>query len=274
MEGATQFVVWWKVIEMIYYVSAIPARSLRTHYHKEELLLDLKDIDDSHWVGFPSAEEVESGLTSNPEFKGFVEDSRGLEVTVLNSLLKSFNIEEIGDDGWRDHPSTYQDHAYEAAAARFNLVYIYVFCLAGAALIIMSPLLVISRMNTRATPIQAITTGVNILLGVRLMLLSAMSRFESHAKFAMTPWIIPSICLVHFGALMLAHCARYFKLEGGDGVEEGKTTGGVTPPAQVQEGQAQGVQNGAAATGVDINGRVKPAVATSVAPAPVSVTPV
>jgi hypothetical protein len=308
MEGATQFVVWWKIVEMIYYVSnefhgayetAIasaggssiaqtmvqtlnatietiwqhyPPDLYVTHYHKEELLLDLSRIDDSRWAGFPSADEVESGIAINPQFKSFVEDFRALKVTVLNSLLKSFNIEEIQDDGWRDHPSTYQEHAYEAAATRFNLVYIYVFCLAGAALVIMSLLHVISRMNTRATPMQTITTGMNIMLGVGLMLLSAMSRFESHAKFAMTPWIIPSICLVYFGALMLVHCARYFKLEGGDGSEEGKTAGSVTPPVQQAPGQVQEVQNGAVATGVDVNG-AKPVVVATVDAVPLPVTP-
>lgn len=82
---------------------------------------------------------------------------------------------------------------------------------------------------------QRITIGVNSILGMGLMLLASMSRFESHSKFAMTPWIIPSLFLVYLCALILVHIARTHGRE-----EEGKRRGieaesGPTPKHQVAE---------------------------------------
>ncbi|KAK5657493.1 hypothetical protein OQA88_3065 [Cercophora sp. LCS_1] len=262
MEGATQFVVWWKIVEMIEYVSvefyaayeaAMVDRGERiahrlvervngtieeiwthyppdlyvTHYHKEELLREMLGIDDSHWETFPSLEELDGGILTDERWANFVDRFRAVKVTVLNSILKSFNIEEIEDDGWRDHPSTYQQHAYEDAANRFNLVYIYVFCLAGAGLVVMSFLHIISRFDTRKTWMQRVTIGCNMTLGIGLMLLASMSRFDAHTKFAMTHWIVPSLCLVYLAALALVHLARWIARE--------DDTSGRTPVQQVNE---------------------------------------
>jgi hypothetical protein len=157
MEGATQFVVWWKIVEMINFVSdeflhaynvAIadgassiaadlvarltttidsiwvhyPPNLLVTIHHKEELLEQLLAIDDSHWNSFPSAAEMEAGAATDHRYQAFVNIFRDLKVTVLNSILQGFNIEEIEDSGWQDHPSTYEQHAYEEASERFSLV--------------------------------------------------------------------------------------------------------------------------------------------------------
>jgi len=54
-----------------------------------------------------------------------------------------------------------------------------------------------------------IVLGANLVLGVGLMLLATMSRFDAHDEFTTTPWIIPSICLVFFSALVIIHGARW-----------------------------------------------------------------
>jgi len=77
----------------------------------------------------------------------------------------------------------------------------------------MSLLHLLARAQTRSTPMQKLVVCLNIILGMGLMLLSSMSRFESHTKFVMTHWIIPSICLVYLGALILAHSTRYIGRE-------------------------------------------------------------
>jgi len=160
MEGATQFVVWWKIVEMIDHVSErfldayhiavsdvdtsagialrmanhlnetiskiwehYPPDLFVTYHHRDHLLSELSEIDDSHWDSFPSIEQLERGAVTDERFTAFVEDFRALKITTLNSILKSFRIEAIHDEGWDDdNPATYQETAYEKTADRFNLV--------------------------------------------------------------------------------------------------------------------------------------------------------
>ncbi|GAB1316871.1 Low temperature requirement A [Madurella fahalii] len=239
MEGATQFVIWWKIVELIDYVSnefffafqmteaeggpGIASRMVRhlndtinviweqyprdllvSHFHREELLGKIGDFSDEYLTGFPTPEAMAATQTHGE----FVEAFRALKVTTLNSILRNFNIEAIEDAGWSHHPETYEQHAFDDAAARFNLVYIYVFCLAGAALILMACLHILSRTHS-STPTQKAVIGVNIVFGVGLMLLASMSRYEAHTTFSTTPWIIPSICLIFLFSLIIIHSERW-----------------------------------------------------------------
>lgn len=60
-----------------------------THYHKEELLEELRGIDDSHWGSFPSAAELDAGVVTDQRWEDFVDRYKGLKVTVLNSILST-----------------------------------------------------------------------------------------------------------------------------------------------------------------------------------------
>jgi len=66
----------------------------------------------------------------------------------------------------------------------------------------------ISAFKAPKTWFEKAVTAVNLTLGVGLMLLATMSKYDARAKFATTPWIIPSMCLVYFVALVLIHLAR------------------------------------------------------------------
>ena len=154
MEGATQFVVWWKIVELIDYVgneflhafraaeasteSGIASRMVEhlngtvnsiwehyppdllvTFFHKEELLKQIGQIDDTYWRA--DFQDPES-MAADPRYQNFTEKYRALKVTILNSILKNFNIEAIEDSGWQDHPETYEEHAFQDASCKFNLV--------------------------------------------------------------------------------------------------------------------------------------------------------
>jgi hypothetical protein len=266
MEGATQFVIWWKIVELIDYVSDqflaafrlaesdtntsiaasmvnhlnatvnqiwehYPRDLLVSHFHREALLKTIGDFRDEHLRGFSTPD----GLEGNPEFQNFTDAFRGLKVTTLNSILNNFNLEEIADAGWQDHPETYEQHAFDDAAERFELVYIYVFCLAGAALILMALLHVLSR--PRLTMLaQKVVLGVVLMFGVGLMLLASMSRHEAHARFTTTPWIIPTICIVFLFALVTIHGSRWAPFW----ARSGSTTVTLTePPSEIKDGQAE-----------------------------------
>jgi len=239
MEGATQFVVWWKIVELIDYVSDqfmaafglaeddtstdiassmvrhlnetvnfiwehYPRDLLVSHFHREKLLETIGNFKDTHLRDFHDPAKLEG----NHEFDVFTDSFRALKVTTLNSILKNFNIEEISDAGWQDHPETYEQHAFEDAAKRFDLVYIYVFCLAGAALILMALLHVLSRPRLAGLMPRLVMATV-LVFGVGLMLLASMARYEAHTRFTTTPWIIPSICIVFFFALVFIHTSRW-----------------------------------------------------------------
>ncbi|RYP72517.1 hypothetical protein DL771_004157 [Monosporascus sp. 5C6A] len=257
MEGATQFVVWWKIVELIDYVgnqfliafrmaeadtgSGIASSMVRhlndtinliweeyprdllvSHFHREELLLRIGRFNDTYLRDFPTPESMEA----DPTHQDFTDAFRALKVTTLNSILRNFNIEAIEDAGWQDHPETYEQHAFDDAAERFDLVYIYVFCLAGAALILMAWLHILSRTRS-STPTQKVVLGVNLVFGVGLMLLASMSRYEAHAQFSTTPWVIPSICLVFFFSLVIIHGSRWVGIWRGD---ENKESPDATEP--------------------------------------------
>ena len=66
--------------------------------------------------------ETPETIEADPSHHDFTEAFRTLKVTTLNSILKNFNIEAIEDDGWLDHPETYEQHAFNDAAERFELV--------------------------------------------------------------------------------------------------------------------------------------------------------
>jgi hypothetical protein len=277
MEGATQFVVWWKVVEMITTVGAdfretylnatqaahsgsigpIVAQSLNrtiqsiwehyppellvTYHHVDYLLGNISITEDSHWNGFPTMQELESGMDAHHGYDDFIKRFRALKVTVLNSILKSFNIDAIEDAGWQDHPETYEEHAYNDTSERFRLVYIYVFCFSGAILLIMSILHMLSRTTVRRTRVQWISIGIIAILGLGLMLLSSMAQFDAHTRFSMSPWIIPSLCIVYLCALILVHIPRYLGREDENSVEEQADAGGAVVSEPGRAGKTSGV---------------------------------
>ncbi|KAK3312979.1 hypothetical protein B0H66DRAFT_631891 [Apodospora peruviana] len=249
MEGATQFVLWWKIVELIDYVSTeflsafqlsqsdssslvhhlnatinhiwerYPRDLLVSHFHREALLETLSDFNDTQLHNFF---DISSHGTSSPDkqFQTFTSTFNALKLTTLNSILRNYNIDDISDAGWRDSPQSYEQHAFDEAAERFELVYIYVFVCAGMALVLMALLHVLSRprrrlIRTGGTPTKKervtgpVVTGIVLALGVGLTLLASMARYEAHERFMTTPWIIPSVCIVLFFALVVIHGGRW-----------------------------------------------------------------
>ncbi len=153
MEGATQFVIWWKVVELINYVSdkfyeafklvelesatniaenmvvrlnetvnfiweLYPRDLLVSHFHREALLETISGFSDEYLKAFPTPEQMEANLPHS----NFTNAFRGLKLTTLNSILQNFNIEAIKDEGWDQHPETYEEQAFQDAADEFYLV--------------------------------------------------------------------------------------------------------------------------------------------------------
>lgn len=292
MEGATQFVIWWKVVELIDFVSSkfleafrlaeeegatgiakhmvdhlnatinhiwdlYPRDLLVSHFHRNILLDTIGTFTDDHLKNYPTPEEMER----EPSHHDFTNAFRGLKLTTLNSILKNFNIEAIEDAGWDDHPETYEEQAFDDAAKKFQLVvcdpalgnplnplpvppgkvslltqettqYIYVFCFAGAALILMALLHILARPNSNhvsTSPASKAVIGINLVFGVGLMLLASMSRFDAHDQFTSTPWIIPSICLVYFFSLVIIHGSRWVPIPRGRDGNQREDAGKAEP---------------------------------------------
>jgi len=245
MEGAAQFVVWWKIVEKMQFVSAEffntwdravnhPAAGT-SHNISGELALRLNETVYDIWrfykpdlfVTIHHVDGLIRNLSQTPDdfwtpdrpghshYDTFTDALKALKVTVYNSILQNFGIEEINDDGWRDDPATYEEHAFEEASNRFKLVYIYVFCVAGGALILMGLLNIFSRPNhpgLRRTVFQRIVVAINIALGCGLMLLSTMATGDARQRFDTSPWINPVMVLIFFVALVLVHMTRSYGL--------------------------------------------------------------
>lgn len=245
MEGATQFILWWKIVELIDYVGAefraafglagsdttastanntasamvrhlnatinriwerYPRDLLVSHFHREALLETIARFPDAHRLrSFATPEALEG----DPAFAAFTDAFRALKATTLNSILRNFNIDEIADAGWQDRPDSYEQHAFDGAAQRFDLVYTYVFCSAGTALLLMALLHVLSRPRRPARTAQRAVSAAVVVLGVGLILLATMSPHHAHTRFMATPWIIPSICLVLLVILVVIHGSRW-----------------------------------------------------------------
>ncbi len=83
----------------------------------------------------------------------------------------------------------------------------------------MSILHVLSRISVRSTRMQKLVIGANAVLGVGLMLLASMAQTDSHTRFSMSPWIVPSLCVVYLCALILVHVPRSHGREDEDSVD-------------------------------------------------------
>jgi len=151
IEGTVQLLVWLKLMELISYLSdEFYATFLATRgnsgtsitrsivnnlngtvnsvwelYHPEHfatflraeaLLAVIGMTPESFWTTVPGNIEADS------MYQNVTRALRSLQLTVLNSVLVNFKIEEIDGGGWPDDPSTYKGHALEDVSDKFSLV--------------------------------------------------------------------------------------------------------------------------------------------------------
>lgn len=235
IEGSSQFVVWWKVIETITsvldqmlaaverfssdenatttesFVSIIDQTVVdvfNTYVPKyattmedyEKCMTDLRTIPDEFWTTQPV----------NQTTLEFIEKQIDRLVLVIeNSLLAGFKID--GFSGFLNTTlNAQEEEEFQATVSainegKFNLVFKYSFIAAGITLILMNVLFIITS-SRRWTVFNYIHKTLNFLFGIGLCLVTLVtldpSRYQS---FSFAPWPLPTLVLVYFAVLVIHH---------------------------------------------------------------------
>ncbi|KAI1073768.1 hypothetical protein F5B20DRAFT_494965 [Whalleya microplaca] len=230
VEGATQFIRWWKILEVqslaVEFFTVFdkatdgPNGDTATQDVVDQLNGTVQDI----WAMYPptyrsTTIEIEKILANvstipnnvwskdnvnSPYYFQFIQDISDLLVTVINSVFVNFKIDPILDSETQD-PSKLQYEALEQTSMRFVLVFQYVFTSAGLSLILMTLMHMIVT-KRRWTPLNCVRTGLFLLIGAGLALVCLVSlNFRKQWAYLDSPWLLPTLCIVFFVVLVLTH---------------------------------------------------------------------
>ncbi|KAH8912512.1 hypothetical protein BR93DRAFT_933503 [Coniochaeta sp. PMI_546] len=237
VQGSSQFVVWWKIMEILRgvdqkilnwlavgddpnfnppSVTVWFANQVNTTAYDIYALYPPKYYDT--WVDTNSAVDEllkvpESWWTDNttmdandPVYVSLVSNTQTVYDSIENSLFASFKI-----DGFENvknktlDSAAFEDAANSANWSRFYLVFTYAFITAGLTLILMNLLLIASR-TKRWTPWNYTRAALNFLFGVGFCLVSLIQFNDQHAwEFQSSPWVLPTLLIAFFTVLVLNH---------------------------------------------------------------------
>ncbi|KAH8881009.1 hypothetical protein GQ53DRAFT_520559 [Thozetella sp. PMI_491] len=238
VEGSAQFVLWYKIAEVVGWFSttfddAMQKLADSTENISVEQVLDTVNstldhvfelypmryqdtqvaIDDAYHQLANVTEVIANATTEvnedDPLYKDLENALEYLVKTVFNSLLANFDIEgafkEASEQGFDGTEQELQDEVYEQNASRLNTVFLYAFISAGIVLLLMNLLYVVSR-TKRFTPFNYFRTTLNTLFAVGLCLVSLVNNNDDRAEaYESSPWMLPTICLVFFIVLIVNH---------------------------------------------------------------------
>ncbi|ETS82839.1 hypothetical protein PFICI_04715 [Pestalotiopsis fici W106-1] len=232
MEGATQFMIWWKVNEVmndadyqfetlltrlsegdVYITSDLVTNDLNstvqsifsvysptytlTSERVDWLLNDIKALPQEFWDR-PSQDAYPDLL------QRWVNDLQELLITVTNSLFVNFNIDPFQDMEESD-PALMQWVANNDINDRWYTVFQYAYVTAGLVLMLMTFMYTVGRKQPW-TPFIIARTTLFGLMGLGLALVELISKNEERSlNYLLTPWLLPTICIVFFVVLLLTH---------------------------------------------------------------------
>ncbi|KAB5536050.1 hypothetical protein GE09DRAFT_971537 [Coniochaeta sp. 2T2.1] len=240
VQGSSQFVVWWKIMEILRNVGAkfnsvlsqaeqpgfddrvsnitewfgtqvntttydiyklYPPKYYDTWIDSANAINELFSVPAEWWYTVDSEDD--------PTLLSIAENFNTLYLTIENSLFASFKINGI--EGVKN--TTLDAAGFELAAndanwGRYYLVFSYAFVTAGLTLILMTLLLIASR-TKRWTAWNYTRAALNFLFGIGLCLLSLIQLNVEHADaFRSSPWVLPTLLLVFFTVLVINHLPR------------------------------------------------------------------
>ncbi|KAK1828879.1 hypothetical protein QBC39DRAFT_288437 [Podospora conica] len=238
LTGASQFVIWWKIFELIGGVRESFAKTLEvgddpafnvtaqwfvdslnktvtdifsvfppiysnTGYVTDQSLLDILAIPDEFWERLNNNGVSEDDPTLLGILDSFVDLIRAIE----NSLFTTFKI-----DGFAGVVNKFEGEDWELEEKvnninweRFNVVFTYSYISAGLTLIFLNVLFIVAS-KTRWTFFSYVRKAINFLAGIGLCLVTIVNlNEESYSNFAGTPWPLPTLLLVMFTVLIIHH---------------------------------------------------------------------
>ncbi|KAI0409702.1 hypothetical protein F4802DRAFT_614360 [Xylaria palmicola] len=240
MEGSTQFVQWWKILEAVQWAadqftsgaakiqdSVDPEASptltvvdllnttithiferykptyIDTGYEVDRVLEMISTIPDEWWTDeSPAAQEYEV----------LFEDSLDeLTTAITNSILVNFKIDPIQSIALSANDTTtgtqLQTAALDQTSDRFTITFEFTFVTAGLTLIFMTILFAIARPRRSWSVSVAVRMAMFVLIGLGLGLIAIASR-DDEGVYISGPWLLPTLALVFFLVLVLTHFPR------------------------------------------------------------------
>ncbi|KAI1630729.1 hypothetical protein F4809DRAFT_647119 [Biscogniauxia mediterranea] len=233
IKGATQFLQWWKVLEVItfardqfynsiteldsykgghptqtlvdsfnktceYIFSMYPPTYTITYEEVDRVLDSLSTVPNNYWY---------SDAVNQTADEIIYENLKELVTTVANSLYANFDIDPIEEMEDIADPTEAQYTALEETQVRYILVFQYTFAAAGLCLILMTTLFLVTKTRRSFwTPFNYARAALFFLIGIGLALVDLLSTSAVRRQaFLHSPWLLPTLCLVFFLVLVLTH---------------------------------------------------------------------
>ncbi|KAF7559903.1 hypothetical protein G7046_g4234 [Stylonectria norvegica] len=244
MQGFTQFIIWSKIINTIKnltfdnvlnniddvarattkqiidsltktiedFFKLYPPKYTLTSESVITALNNISTIPDAYWpelIKYSRTNATEDMPPMN-ETNIFVNAFQAISVSMENALLETFGIDLVKELSEENETATADTTGFEVKVnqetwERFDLVFSYAYIAAGATLILMTILTIVSRL-TPWKRWSIIRTIIFILLGLGTGLVSVLYYTPKEgAEFQDSPLLLPTICIVYVVVLFLTH---------------------------------------------------------------------
>ncbi|KAK8874039.1 bacterial low temperature requirement A protein-domain-containing protein [Apiospora arundinis] len=237
VEGTNQFIIWWRISESIDIAShklldldkveptsdaVVKELTKRVYYWLEKYpppnildayqgvnttLAHIKELPNSFW----NSTDIPD---TDPSSIQWSKDVSELYLTMVSGIFNNFGVEapeteekKSSDNvtGHDSHDVIDQSAMLDAISKRFRLVFIYAFLCAGIVLLFLTIMHIISK-RRGWSPFNIFRTGVCIALSIGLSLITIVATNEDAVdNFMGSPWMLPTITLSYFTALVLTH---------------------------------------------------------------------
>ncbi|KAI1206517.1 uncharacterized protein F4807DRAFT_233708 [Annulohypoxylon truncatum] len=259
LEGASQFVVWARIVESANSIIAKviateektltgnptseevaeklsdlvlpfltkyqPLDVLETMQSVNETLKEIADMPDSFWSSDPSPDDS--------MLERYLNDLAELTNTMINAIYNAFGFNPPEEQEELPKTEYWQTAAAVASAKRFILVYIYAFACAGIVLLFLTIMHVISK-RKGWSPFNIFRTAICISISIVLALLTIIAANQEavlenarNTAFVGSNWMLPTITISYFIVLVMTHlphpsgfCMGHFRKRTYDDVEE------------------------------------------------------
>ncbi|KAL1873853.1 hypothetical protein Daus18300_003725 [Diaporthe australafricana] len=244
MEAMNQFIIWWRLLELISQsaanifnvLSTLPAvptsqkvasrlnetvtRFFETYPAQEdrtlviegvmETLQNVSRLPDELWKELSNrASQDNESLSSElltDSLREFQDDLVELFSTTIDTIFSNFELDPFeGKSANTTDAFGAQKEAFEATTRMFNLVFVYAFLAAGT-LVILLVLLHAASKREGWTPFNILRSGFIGVLGLALMFVTLLStNATSLHSFFDTPWPLPMMTFTFVIVLFLTH---------------------------------------------------------------------
>lgn len=245
MEAMNQFIIWWRLLELIrqsaadifnvlstlpavptsqevatrlnetvtMFFETYPAQEDRTSV-SEAVMATLQNVsrlpqelwDELSTKAGPANESFVSSGALADSVREFQDDLVGLFSTTIDTIFSNFELEPFErEPAEMTDGPSAQREAFEATTRMFNLVFVYAFLAAGT-LVILLVLLHAASKREGWTPFNILRSVFIGVLGLALMFITTLStNATSLHSFFDTPWPLPMMTFTFVIVLFLTH---------------------------------------------------------------------